>query len=65
MNTIKTTLVNAGFLVTNAQGGLIVSLNRQISIMEVDMALNYSRKVFYGRTDDNKVFFDFDWIKRG
>jgi len=56
MNSIKNTLVNAGFVVVNAQGGLIVSLNRQISIMEVEVALNFSNKVFYGRTDDNKVF---------
>lgn len=56
MNAIKNTLTNAGFVVVNAQGGLIVSLNRTISIMEVEVALNFSRKVFYGRTDDNKVF---------
>lgn len=56
MNSIKSTLVNAGFVVANAQGGLIVSLNRQISILEVQIVLGHSDKVFYGRTDDGKVF---------
>lgn len=55
MKDIKNTLENAGFVVTEAQGGLIVSLNRTVNTMEVKAALDFSEEVFYSRID-GKVF---------